>query len=73
MLHSDWESLGLASAPNTGDNGVHASASPFEGLAERSNWLKTAVADDPFGAALLGAGVSAEFVAAGTVDPQVLL
>jgi hypothetical protein len=31
MLNADWQSLGLKSAPNTGDNGVHASASPFEG------------------------------------------
>jgi hypothetical protein len=27
--------LGLASEPNTGDNGVHASAGPLEGLRER--------------------------------------
>ena len=27
---TQWKELGLASAPNTGDNGVHASASPFE-------------------------------------------
>jgi len=27
---SQWKELGLTSAPNTGDNGVHASASPFE-------------------------------------------
>jgi hypothetical protein len=44
-LFSGWEGLGLASAPNTGDNGVHASASPFEGLGERKNWLKTALSD----------------------------
>jgi nucleoside diphosphate kinase len=36
----DWVALGLAYEPNTGDNCVHASASPFEGLAERMNWLK---------------------------------
>merc|ERR1712087_1080222 len=34
-----WKQLGLPSEPNTGDNCVHASASPFEGLAERMNWL----------------------------------
>ena len=34
-----WEPLGLTSVPNVGDNGVHASASPFEALAERTNWL----------------------------------
>ena len=72
-LFSGWEGLGLASAPNTGDNGVHASASPFEGLGERKNWLKTALSDDTFGKALLAAGVSKEFITAGTVDPQVVL
>eukprot|EP00967_Tisochrysis_lutea_P084906 scaffold118892_cov32-Tisochrysis_lutea.AAC.2 len=30
--------MGLASEPNVGDNGVHASASPFEALCERLNW-----------------------------------
>ena len=29
---SDWESLGLSASPNVGENGVHASASPFEGI-----------------------------------------
>jgi hypothetical protein len=35
-----WQELGLKSKPYTGENGVHASASPLEGLAERANWLK---------------------------------
>ena len=30
-----YKELGLTSEPNQGDNGVHASASPFEGLAEK--------------------------------------
>eukprot|EP00959_Pyramimonas_sp_CCMP1952_P359448 7526512-Pyramimonas_sp.AAC.1 len=29
-----YEELGLTSQPDVGDNGVHASASPFEALAE---------------------------------------
>eukprot|EP00961_Rhodomonas_salina_P258447 3493083-Rhodomonas_salina.1 len=33
-INADWEKLGLKAPPNTGDNGVHASASPLEGLAE---------------------------------------
>ena len=41
MILQDWVALGLKDEPNTGDNCVHASASPFEGLAERMNWLKT--------------------------------
>jgi hypothetical protein len=36
-----WEALGLRAPCNTSDNGVHASASPFEGLAEKMNWLVT--------------------------------
>ena len=72
-LFSGWEGFGLASAPNTGDNCVHASASPFEGLCERQNWLKTTLIDDEFGKALLAAGVSEAFIKAGTVDPQVVL
>merc|ERR1712014_474259 len=55
---ADWEKLGLQSVPNVGDNGVHASASPFEGLAERMNWLSTPLAQDAYATALLGAGVS---------------
>lgn len=31
----NYKKLGLKSVPNKGDNGVHASASPFEGLAEK--------------------------------------
>ena len=36
----DWQALGLEAEPTVGDNCVHASASPFEALAERSNWLQ---------------------------------
>merc|ERR1711957_574404 len=46
-IFKEWESLKLKSVPNTGDNGVHASASPFEALAERSNWLGASLSDDP--------------------------
>ena len=70
-IMSDWESLGLKAQPDTGDNGVHASASPFEGLAERMNWLKVKATDDPFGAKLLSNGVSEETLKAWSVDPQV--
>lgn len=31
QILDDWKGLGLLEAPNKGDNGVHASASPFEG------------------------------------------
>merc|ERR1719181_1677545 len=56
-----------------GNNGVHASASPFEGLAERLNWLGADLKTDNFGQALLAAGLSEETILAWTKDPQVAL
>ena len=72
MIAAQWESLGLKSEPNVGDNGVHASASPFEALAERTNWLDASPKSDPFGAPLLAAGIPHKTVLAWTVDPQVV-
>lgn len=68
---TEWQELGLAYEPNVGDNCVHASASPFEGLAERMNWLKVSPEDDSFGSEALKAGISAETLKAWSVDPQV--
>mmetsp|Transcript_3904 Transcript_3904/g.4435 ORF Transcript_3904/g.4435 Transcript_3904/m.4435 type:complete len:112 (+) Transcript_3904:543-878(+) len=34
-----YNKLGISSLPDRSDNGVHASASPFEALAEKMNWL----------------------------------
>ncbi|GMH61270.1 hypothetical protein TrRE_jg352 [Triparma retinervis] len=52
---ANWETedLDLDSKPNVGDNGVHASAGPIEGLKERTVWLGLAPEDDPFGSELL--------------------
>merc|ERR1712159_619777 len=71
LVMKQWEELGLAAEPNVGDNGVHASASPFEGLAERCNWLSVPLAEDAFGKALLDAGIPEKWIVAGCVDPQV--
>merc|ERR1711871_1357886 len=73
MVLSDWEKLGLKEVPNTGDNAVHASASPFEAMAERCNWLKVPVTEDPFAQALLASGVEEQWIVDGMVDPQVPL
>ena len=73
MVLADWESLGLGGVPNVGDNGVHASASPFEALAERMNWLGADCASDPFGAVLLAAGIDEALIKKWSVDPQVKL
>ena len=66
-----YKDLGLESLPNTGNNGVHASASPFEGLAEKSNWLGKKVEEDAFGGALLRAGFSKDRISAWFKDPQI--
>lgn len=68
---ASWESLGLEYEPNVGENCVHASASPFEGLAERMNWLKVPVEEDSFGAALVEAGMSVDKIKEWSVDPPV--
>jgi len=67
----DWKSLELKSSPDTGDNGVHASASPFEALSERVNWLGYRIERDPFGKVLLKAGISAATIREWCKDPQV--
>jgi len=71
IIYNKWETLGLEAQPDTGDNGVHASASPFEGLAERANWLKCKIEDDGFGKQLLSNGISLATIKAWSVDPQV--
>lgn len=52
-IMTNWERLDLPARPNTGNNGVHASASPFEALAERMNWLGVEPQDDEYGRAML--------------------
>jgi len=71
MIMEAWEELGLPNAPSTGENGVHASASPFEGLAERLNWMGATVGSDRFGAKLVEAGLTEKTIKAWSVDPQV--
>jgi len=68
---ADWKNLGLAEAPNVGENCVHASASPYEALAERINWLGYKADRDNFGKALLEAGVRPKTIKDWTLDPVV--
>merc|ERR1711990_1174199 len=69
LIFKDWEALKLKAVPDVGDNGVHASASPFEALAERCNWLGEDLSADAFGQFLLGAGITEQFLKDGSVDP----
>jgi len=73
MIYADWEKLGLASQPNTGDNGVHASASPFEGLAEHMNWLGMSPKKCVFGQTMLSTGIAMKTIAEWSVDPQLII
>ena len=70
---SSQEALGLSEAPSKGGNCVHASASPLEAMAERCNWLRSAhsISTDPFGKAVIAAGVPESVLAEWSVDPQV--
>ena len=57
-LLSKWSALGLPAAPSYGNNGVHASAGPLEGLKERCVWAGGSLDTDALAAALLdGANV----------------
>merc|ERR1719277_2705416 len=71
QILAQWKELGLKAPPNVGDNGMHASASPFEAFAERNNWLSTAVEEDKFGADMLAAGLPVSLIKEWSVDPQV--
>jgi len=66
-----WEELGLKCEPDKLHNGVHASASPFEGLAERCNWLGVDLEQDSFGKSLLDAGISRKWIEEGFKNPEV--
>lgn len=66
-----YKDLGLATKPNTGDNGVHASASPFEALAERINWLGASLEEDDYGKGLLAKKLSKETITKWSEDAQV--
>ena len=72
ILH-EWTKLGLLSSPNKGENGVHASASPFEGLAEKMNWLSRPIEKDPLGKELLKSGISKKTIRTWSQDPRVRL
>lgn len=57
IIYADWRKLGLKAEPNVGDNGVHASASPFEAAAELNNWCQKAWGTLGFGKAMMEAGI----------------
>ena len=71
QIAARFEELGLHGPCSTGANGVHASASPLEGLAEKMNWLQKPMVEESFGAALLRNGLSEERVLQWCLDARV--
>jgi len=67
-----WTDLGLKSEPTTGENGLHASASPFEALAERTNWLRMSPEKDFYGKAMLALGIPMSTILSWSQDPAVM-
>jgi len=68
-----YAEFGLTSVPDGTDNGVHASASPFEGMAERLNWLGTPIDADAFGSICLRMGMPEERIRAWAKDARITL
>jgi len=58
ILLDSYTKFGLTDPPTKYNNVVHASASPFEALSERCNWLGRRIIDDEFGKALLHKGIT---------------
>lgn len=73
QLFDQWHDLDLSERPNASDNGLHVSASPFEGLAERLNWMGLDPSTDPFYRQLLYVGISKDAIQSWTKDPLVIL
>jgi hypothetical protein len=71
MILDQYKNLDLKSEPNKSDNGVHASASAFEGLAEKMNWLNLEPENDTFGKLLLDSGLTKSTIVEWTKDPRV--
>jgi nucleoside diphosphate kinase len=71
VIYDRWKELELTACPDVGENGMHGSASPFEAMAERVNWIGETLEKDQFAKTLSAAGVSKKIIAEWTKDPQV--
>ena len=72
IMNTEWEELGLAGPLDTMRNGIHASASAFEALVERSIWLGVSLeSDKQFGVDLFSSTVPASVLKEWTNNPLV--
>eukprot|EP00760_Papus_ankaliazontas_P033576 PhM_4_TR645/c0_g1_i2/m.18726 len=71
VVYHQWRALGLDAQPDMGNNTVHASAGPLEGLTERVVWTGATVSNDFYGHQLLSAGLPRERVEAFMLNPLI--
>lgn len=72
-LFAQWKDFGLKVQPDTFDNGFHGSASAFEGLVERMNWLGVVAEEDEFGGLLLQQGITGQTINDWARDPHITM
>ena len=61
-LYDAWQEVGLPCQPKTSSNAIYASAGPLSALRDRKKWTGVLVENDPYGQALLSAGVSSNLL-----------
>ena len=72
IMNAEWEDLGLGGPLDMVRNGLHASASAFEALVERSIWLGVSLETDAhFGVHLFSSAVPATVLKEWTTNPMV--
>jgi len=70
LLYKGWKGFGLVGRPDKGTNGIHASASPLEGMSERCNWLGRSLNDDPLAKELKKFGITKKELVEWCKDPR---
>lgn len=70
-IYEAWKELGLPAQPSLGENALHASASPFEAMVDRHNWMGTEFEKDDFGEQLLREGIVESVLRRWSCDPIV--
>ncbi|PWU89673.1 Flagellar Member 1 [Trypanosoma cruzi] len=73
LIRDRWQELGLQYPPTTTDNGVHASAGPFEALLERHLWMHLPLSHDPLTLRLQECGLTGALLYRWASNPEVLL
>ena len=72
ILYDQYERFGLSGPPDKGQNGVHGSASPWEGLVECANWWNLSYEETALGRSLLDTSARS-LLDAWSKDPTVVV